>query len=82
MKSGNRHTEIVRSIVNMAHSIGIEAIAEGVETEEQVRQLQAVDCKCGQGFYISKPVTSEFGKEILRRTKSTGQFIFAPHISN
>ena len=82
MKFGNRHTEIVRSIVNMAHSLGMEAIAEGVETEEQVAQLQAVDCNCGQGFYISKPVTGEFGKEILRRTKGTGHIKAPAHNFN
>jgi EAL domain-containing protein (putative c-di-GMP-specific phosphodiesterase class I) len=82
MKSGNRHTEIVRSIVNMAHSLGIEAIAEGVETQEQVAQLQAVECNSGQGFYISRPVSSEFGKEILRRIKNTGYFNFSSHNPN
>ena len=82
MKLGNRHTEIVRSIVNMAHSLGMEAIAEGVETEEQVTQLQAVECNSGQGYYISRPVSGEFGKEILRRTKGTGQLKVVPHNSN
>jgi diguanylate cyclase (GGDEF)-like protein/PAS domain S-box-containing protein len=79
MKFGNRHTEIVRSIVNMAHSLGMEAIAEGVETEEQLTQLQSIDCNCGQGFYISRPVSGEFCKEILRRTKGTGQIKIHPH---
>jgi EAL domain-containing protein (putative c-di-GMP-specific phosphodiesterase class I) len=73
MKPGNNHTEIVRSIVTMAHSLGIEAIAEGVETEEQIGQLQAVNCNCGQGFIISKPVTGELGRELLRQTKGTGR---------
>ena len=82
MKFGNRHTEIVRSIVNMAHSLGMEAIAEGVETEEQVAQLQAVECNSGQGFYISRPVTGEFGKEILRRTKGTGYLKVTQHNVN
>lgn len=82
MKLGNRHTEIVRSIVNMAHSLGMDAIAEGVETEEQVAQLQAIECNSGQGFYISRPVSGEFGKEILRRTKGTGQLKVVPHYTN
>lgn len=82
MKLGNRHTEIVRSIVNMAHSLGMEAIAEGVETEEQVAQLQAIQCNSGQGFYISRPVSGEFGKEILRRTRGTGQLKVLSHSKN
>lgn len=82
MKMGNQHTEIVRSIVTMAHSLGIEAIAEGVETEEQLTQLQAVDCNCGQGFYISRPVPGEFGMELLRRTKGTGQLQLSNYSPN
>jgi EAL domain-containing protein (putative c-di-GMP-specific phosphodiesterase class I) len=60
----------------------MEAIAEGVETEEQVAQLQAVECNSGQGFYISRPVTGEFGKEILRRTKGTGSLKVPQHNVN
>lgn len=82
MKSGNNHTEIVRSIVTMAHSLGMETIAEGVETEEQMTQLQAVDCNCGQGFYIARPVTGELGREILRKTKGTGQLRLPAHRQN
>lgn len=82
MKSGNNHTEIVRSIVTMAHSLGIEAIAEGVETEEQLSQLQAVDCNSGQGYYIARPGPSEVGREILRRTKGTGLLRLPSHVAN
>jgi diguanylate cyclase (GGDEF)-like protein/PAS domain S-box-containing protein len=73
MKSGNNNTEIVRSIIAMAHSLGMGAIAEGVETAEQLTQLQAVNCESGQGYFISKPVTSDICCEMLRRTRGTGQ---------
>ncbi len=82
MKSGNNHTEIVRSIVTMAHSLGMDAIAEGVETEEQLAQLQAVDCNSGQGYYIARPGSSESGREILRKTKGTGMLQLPAHIMN
>lgn len=47
---------IVRSILNMAHSMEIEAIAEGVETAEQFEFLKALGCRLFQGFWFSKPV--------------------------
>jgi len=48
--------EIARAIVAMAHSLGMNVIAEGVETEEQLQFLSAQGCDVIQGFYISKPL--------------------------
>jgi len=79
MKSGNNNTEIVRSIITMARSLGMGAIAEGVETAEQFAQLQSVNCESGQGYYISRPVTGTLGCEMLRRTCGTGQLKMPVH---
>ncbi|MEQ8801876.1 MAG: EAL domain-containing protein, partial [Haliea sp.] len=52
---------IVRAIVSLAAAVGIETIAEGVETEEQADFLQSLWCAQGQGYLYSKPVpASEF----------------------
>lgn len=45
-----------RAILSMAHALGMSVVAEGVETEEQLRVLQRLDCDEIQGFYLSKPV--------------------------
>jgi EAL domain-containing protein (putative c-di-GMP-specific phosphodiesterase class I) len=47
--------EIVRVILLLAHTIGLKVVAEGVETEEQVRQLKQLDCELAQGYLFSKP---------------------------
>jgi diguanylate cyclase (GGDEF)-like protein/PAS domain S-box-containing protein len=47
---------IVRAIINLAHSLGAQALAEGVETEEQLRYLAAEDCDEVQGYYLSMPL--------------------------
>ncbi|MGH7101187.1 MAG: putative bifunctional diguanylate cyclase/phosphodiesterase, partial [Acetobacteraceae bacterium] len=47
---------IVRAIINLAHSLGAHALAEGVETAEQFCQLAAEDCDEVQGFYLSRPL--------------------------
>jgi len=73
MKAGNNHSEIVRSIVTLARSLGMSAIAEGVESEDQMAQLQALECGYGQGYYISRPAPSAVGQEILRQSQGTGK---------
>jgi diguanylate cyclase (GGDEF)-like protein/PAS domain S-box-containing protein len=47
---------IVAAIVNLATTLELEAIAEGVETREQVERLQALGCNLAQGYYFAEPV--------------------------
>lgn len=49
---------LVRAIANLAHSLGIDVIAEGVETEEQAIKLQSLGCYRGQGYFFAKPLDS------------------------
>ncbi|NEN88251.1 MAG: EAL domain-containing protein [Okeania sp. SIO3H1] len=49
-------TEIIRSIITLSHNLGINVVAEGVETVEQVLQLQALKCEYAQGYLFSKPL--------------------------
>ena len=51
--------EIVRTIVALAHNLGMDLIAEGVETAQQLAQLRALDCEYAQGFYFGKPTDRE-----------------------
>ncbi len=53
----NDHT-IVATIIAMAHSLGMDVIAEGIETEEQLDLLIAQQCDHYQGYYFSKPVAA------------------------
>jgi len=53
----NEHSRtLVASIIQLAHTLGLEPLAEGVETEEQRRFLLEHDCRYGQGFFFSRPV--------------------------
>ncbi|MCP4657055.1 MAG: EAL domain-containing protein [bacterium] len=50
---------IVRAIVDLAHHLDMDVVAEGVETARQVTLLQEMGCDYGQGYYYSKPMPSE-----------------------
>jgi diguanylate cyclase (GGDEF)-like protein len=50
---------IVGAIINMAHTLNLKTIAEGVETEEQWNFLRLLRCDMGQGFHLSKPLPAQ-----------------------
>ena len=59
MTSGPQGMALVSSIINLAHSLKLKVVAEGVETEEQSRLLRMLTCDEMQGYLFSKPVPSE-----------------------
>ena len=50
---------IVRAVTTLAHALGIEVTAEGIETEEQLARVRALRCDRGQGYYFSEPLPSD-----------------------
>jgi diguanylate cyclase (GGDEF)-like protein/PAS domain S-box-containing protein len=56
---------IVRTIVSLAHNLGMEVIAEGVETREQAERLLELGCEYGQGYLYSEPVEPEAATALL-----------------
>lgn len=52
----NKNKAIVKSIINLAHELNLEIIAEGVENEEQIQFLKENGCDKVQGFYYSEPI--------------------------
>jgi diguanylate cyclase (GGDEF)-like protein/PAS domain S-box-containing protein len=62
---GGENSEIARAIVMMAHSLGMKAVAEGVETDHQLAELKALWCEYGQGNLFSKPVEAVTAERLL-----------------
>ncbi len=54
--------EIIRTIVALAWNLGMDIVAEGVETKKQMFQLQALRCDYGQGYFFSKPLAADAAK--------------------
>ena len=58
MNSDSENLEIVRVIITLAKTLGMDAISEGVETLQQLQQLKDLGCEFGQGYLFAKPLTS------------------------
>jgi diguanylate cyclase (GGDEF)-like protein/PAS domain S-box-containing protein len=77
LSDGNGSLDIVRAIMQLAHSLRLEVIAEGVESDEQLCSLRQLDCDYIQGFLFSKPVDAEAAECLYRQTCETGLFSLA-----
>lgn len=56
---------IVQTIVILSHTLGMDVVAEGVETAAQKAQLQTLNCEYGQGYFFSKPLDSQRATALL-----------------
>jgi diguanylate cyclase (GGDEF)-like protein len=57
--------DIVQTILALAHGMGMQVIAEGVETEQQLAMLESMKCEFVQGFLFAKPLTEEDARKML-----------------
>jgi diguanylate cyclase (GGDEF)-like protein len=60
---------IVRAIINLTHELGMDVTAEGVETPQQLEQLQGLGCDFAQGYFLGKPMNVTRVSAILRQQK-------------
>jgi len=56
MDANDSNKTIVESVITLGHNLGLSVVAEGIETNKVLVALKALNCNCGQGFLISKPV--------------------------
>jgi EAL domain-containing protein (putative c-di-GMP-specific phosphodiesterase class I) len=66
MTEGEQPLQIVRTIVELARVLGMDVVAEGIETREQDALLQQLGCRYGQGFLYSRPVPAEAISRMLQ----------------
>ncbi len=65
MESEPRHAKIVQTIIDLAHHLGMQVVAEGLETLSQLQQLQQLNCECGQGFLFAMPLSPKATEQLL-----------------
>lgn len=66
----NPQRDLTDPIISLVHKLGIETIAEGIETLEQLEYLTRVNCDNFQGFYLGRPVPEIEAEEIIRTNLS------------
>ena len=72
---------IVSAIIAMSHSLDIRVVAEGVETEEQLRFLQDLHCDEVQGYLLSRPVSKEAMDELLAKPSNIRRMVLDNDVS-
>jgi diguanylate cyclase (GGDEF)-like protein len=68
MGADEESSEIVKTIVTLAHNLNLDVIAEGVETIEQLEKLRSFGCRYAQGYLFAKPMPQEEMDKVLTRT--------------
>ena len=69
MGDADSDLEIVKTIVRLAKNLGLSIVAEGIETEDQLKQLIALECDEAQGYLLSRPVSSDVATELIAAGK-------------
>ena len=70
MSQGVKNREIVNTIIILAHRLGMDVIAEGIETEAEQKILQDFNCEYGQGYFFAKPLSKNDATELFVQNKS------------
>ncbi|MDJ1175559.1 putative bifunctional diguanylate cyclase/phosphodiesterase [Roseofilum capinflatum] len=73
MGASHEDREIVRMIVSLGHTLGMDIIAEGVETQEDAEALRLLNCELGQGYFWAKPLPSDRATELLQQQYSSSR---------
>ena len=73
MDADTDNRAIVRTIVALAHNLGLAVVAEGTETLDEVNELLALDCEYAQGYFFSRPVDETTAIHLLRSDRCSQQ---------
>ena len=59
IETSEKHIKLIKGVIDLAKSLGIDIIAEGIETEDQLNTVLRCGCNNIQGFYIARPMDEE-----------------------
>lgn len=72
MLNDEQALNIVTTIIELAHSLKLQIVAEGIETLEQKDRLQELGCQIGQGYLLSKPLRFDNADKLIQTSKAEG----------
>ncbi|MBN4057743.1 EAL domain-containing protein [Pseudoalteromonas haloplanktis] len=72
MLNDEQALNIVTTIIELAHSLKLQIVAEGIETLQQKERLQELGCQIGQGYLLSKPLSFENAGNLIQTSKAEG----------
>lgn len=81
MEEGSENGEMVRTVISLAKTLGMDVVAEGIETVHQLHQLRVLKCEYGQGYLFSRPIPIDDAAELLD-DRERWQKILPPHPKN
>lgn len=67
MDVDSKNSKIVQTIIMLAHNLGMDVIAEGIETEDQQAKLKNLGCEYGQGYFFSKPLAAVAAEVLIAK---------------
>lgn len=79
--SDDRTRHVVATVISLAHRFGMECVAEGVETFEQVQVLMELGCEQAQGYFFARPLAPEALAPILAGRTPWIEVVVAPGLS-
>jgi diguanylate cyclase (GGDEF)-like protein/PAS domain S-box-containing protein len=65
MAQENRDYQVVNTIINLSNQLGVAVIAEGIETNQQLKWLEKLGCEFGQGYFFSKPLPASEIEQLI-----------------
>jgi diguanylate cyclase (GGDEF)-like protein len=71
LKRDRRGLGLVRAMVSMARELGMDAIAEGIETGEQLKELKSLSCGFGQGYFLCEPLNAASLEKLFVKPQRT-----------
>ena len=73
-----KYSQLVHTIITLGHNLKMNVIAEGLETEEQLKILQSFHCEYGQGYFFAKPLLRDDATELLTHHVQEGNTLSFP----
>jgi EAL domain-containing protein (putative c-di-GMP-specific phosphodiesterase class I) len=68
LENSNEDRAIIHTILNLGQQLGLDVVAEGIETEAQVVMLKQAGCDYGQGYFFAKPLDHQSVEALLQQT--------------